>query len=1189
MAKFVSFPPKEKIIYQSHSQRVIVDKCTDKDVEVFPVEENGKRLSFVPIIMTKSEWNAAHFFLSNETEKSSSEESQSHKENGYSSNTSKFSGQSSHKYYFSYNPETKKIDVFGPDGERVHEFDIIKGRDGVQGRSSYEDWARHQPADKQSVPDYLDYIAGKKGTDGKSAYELWTEGKPSEEATRAHFFSFLHGTDGKNGKSAFELWAEKQPGGVGTWEAFVAAITGTDGKNGLDAYEIWAGAQSEDKRSREEYLNFIAGKPGKNGESIYELWLRLYPHEGQVTEEDFFRWIAKQVPTVDGATYIPSIDGDGKLYFINSRTHECTEVHHDLKGKDGKTYHPIIHDNYLWFEDVHGQIYGQKVRIKGDTGKEGPRGKSAYELWRDDPLHPENADKTLDDYRRSLKGEDGHNVTATHDYLKDLKDYTCPIHTINPYMIISTDSLQGADSAEQTIEHEKAKINNIRREGEEYHNHGSWIQEFFWWCAGADRPLLRMCPGEHSKYMGIGSVIFFTGLMAWFSSFIAMQLVFGEKDITAFGTIGIIGGFITCAALVGLGFWLKKKPLSISSKEHRVLAILSVILGIIAVILGVYLGLNNNGGFSAIFATFWALMIFFLDRFITNTMYSDGKVTISWLELRSVLPRIVIAIFLGIVISAPLELMIFKDEIQDNLKRSHEKVLTDYYKEKVKKDNDSIIYLNTLLAERYGVNNQIAELNKQIRKNDSTIAIRRKEVRTVITDDPRSEDPQYIAAWTQKAMEVNNVNEDAKNKASGALESVNDGLKTQVIELSTKKDTSQIIEDLRVLKGIKAISDSNFKLSISPDSLSLYADKAGLHANLEALHELAYQEEQENGYKPWPKDQWYLSWYIWAICIFMILCFVSSPFWENVIPAKEINTDDLSEEEIDAKEKEDNKERRNKGARVILPWLAVVALICGTYNEILFHALPYFIFSVVGMIMMLFILIDVSPVFYKMMLADGVYDKLLHKEKLLAEDAIRLNAAKAYANVTNSEIGRLAPFVFGKTSEKLKRFLGRKITLKSDEVECEDDNKCKGEGKPELSWDSNYYTEVIDGQNRETFDYVLSLKKRLVEAAYLAWYRDSRDSILGIVEHKDDLGKPEDMFTEESGNSTTEDNPHVDSENNSGEYASESKTETKAEDTSETNTQTEDNTEPKNSEEEHVVDEDGDEHETLSDETFTTE
>lgn len=55
-------------------------------------------------------------------------------------------------------------------------------------------------------------------------------------------------------------------------------------------------------------------------------------------------------------------------------------------------------------------------------------------------------------------------------------------------------------------------------------------------------------------------------------------------------------------------------------------------------------------------------------------MYSDGKHSISWAEIRSGLPRIIMAIFLGLVISTPLGMKIFSDQIdsqllQDNGKR----------------------------------------------------------------------------------------------------------------------------------------------------------------------------------------------------------------------------------------------------------------------------------------------------------------------------------------------------------------------------------------------------------------------------------------------------------------------------------------------------------------------------------------
>ena len=82
----------------------------------------------------------------------------------------------------------------------------------------------------------------------------------------------------------------------------------------------------------------------------------------------------------------------------------------------------------------------------------------------------------------------------------------------------------------------------------------------------------------------------------------------------------------------------------------------------------------NSYEIAGLFGIFWGLLIFNLDRFIVNTMYSDGKHTISWAEIRSGLPRIIMAVFLGLVISTPLEMKIFSDQIdsqllQDNGKR----------------------------------------------------------------------------------------------------------------------------------------------------------------------------------------------------------------------------------------------------------------------------------------------------------------------------------------------------------------------------------------------------------------------------------------------------------------------------------------------------------------------------------------
>lgn len=101
----------------------------------------------------------------------------------------------------------------------------------------------------------------------------------------------------------------------------------------------------------------------------------------------------------------------------------------------------------------------------------------------------------------------------------------------------------------------------------------------------------------------------------------------------------------------------------------------------------------NNQWLAIAFGIFWGLLIFNLDRFIVNTMYSDGKHTISWGELAAGLPRIIIALFLGIVISTPLELKIFEDEINVEIDFMKEDKLANY----TRKDS---VYLESLVNKK---------------------------------------------------------------------------------------------------------------------------------------------------------------------------------------------------------------------------------------------------------------------------------------------------------------------------------------------------------------------------------------------------------------------------------------------------------------------------------------------------------
>lgn len=76
---------------------------------------------------------------------------------------------------------------------------------------------------------------------------------------------------------------------------------------------------------------------------------------------------------------------------------------------------------------------------------------------------------------------------------------------------------------------------------------------------------------------------------------------------------------------------------------------------------------------ATIFAIIWGLMIFNLDRFIVSSMRKNGDSRQEWL---SALPRLVLAIIISIVIAKPLELKIFKKEVEAEISHMIQEDLT---------------------------------------------------------------------------------------------------------------------------------------------------------------------------------------------------------------------------------------------------------------------------------------------------------------------------------------------------------------------------------------------------------------------------------------------------------------------------------------------------------------------------------
>lgn len=197
----------------------------------------------------------------------------------------------------------------------------------------------------------------------------------------------------------------------------------------------------------------------------------------------------------------------------------------------------------------------------------------------------------------------------------------------------------------------------------------SWFTRLLWYSAGADAQLLMRCPmSDRVKYQGLGGIVLSVGMLAFFSGSYAFYTVFSPKNTSVLGESSI--DWITVA-------------------------------------LSVFFGL------------FWGLIIFNLDRFIvSSTGKGDGTDKITMTEFVNSLPRLFMAIVIGVCLSAPLEIKILESEIKAELEIEQ--------REYLQKLNDSS---DQLIAEqRIELRDKIDGLQERLDESDQLIETRRQEV-----------------------------------------------------------------------------------------------------------------------------------------------------------------------------------------------------------------------------------------------------------------------------------------------------------------------------------------------------------------------------------------------------------------------------------------------------------------------------
>lgn len=354
-------------------------------------------------------------------------------------------------------------------------------------------------------------------------------------------------------------------------------------------------------------------------------------------------------------------------------------------------------------------------------------------------------------------------------------------------------------------ENKETKIVNERKPG--------CYNNFFWWCAGVNRDVLRQCPTEWAKYAGMGGTIFSTACMAALSGGYAISTVF----------------------------------------DNTIVAIL--------------------------FGLFWGFVIIFnLDRLIVNTMYSDGEVTISKKEFLSGLPRIIMALFLGIVISTPLELKIYEKSINTEIKSLKQKKLKelladdeakleDLYlqKEQIRSRDIVDAAVGAAGAAYNSANTEFqkvqSDYNQCLAKRNTAIS-RRRSVSQI--DNPALYDKltNTINYWSNQANKLRpRLNELATTKAK------EDDTYRKEIEINKTQISNEIKEVDKDIAELK-VKIANAEKEYEPQ---LRDEFDGFQGRMDAFHSLKYPAE--NLKYPWYYPQRYSSPTFWA-ALFISLLFI---------------------------------------------------------------------------------------------------------------------------------------------------------------------------------------------------------------------------------------------------------------------------------------------------------------------------
>lgn len=313
------------------------------------------------------------------------------------------------------------------------------------------------------------------------------------------------------------------------------------------------------------------------------------------------------------------------------------------------------------------------------------------------------------------------------------------------------------------------------------------VMRFLWKAAGGDRYLLeRATYSDQIKYMCLGGIVFATGAMAGLAGGYAFYTIFSPRG-SAIDTVK--QKFVEQANLAkelqaqAIGtidtlkehFRILPKIDSTQLKTITEQATHSYNTQLITITL-----------LSILFGIIWGLIIFNIDRFIvTSTGKGDGTEAITWAEFKGAIPRIIMGAIIALTISKPVEIRMFKTEIDAAL---HEKQIQQEQKYKAEIDsvfNSEIKKKEDIIRERL---NRISQLESISDKRKADIAYE------TANGDCKSKCEEYKKQLAANEAEITSLKSDPEYiKVKEELNSIENN---RNVELSKSKTVAYSLDGL---------------------------------------------------------------------------------------------------------------------------------------------------------------------------------------------------------------------------------------------------------------------------------------------------------------------------------------------------------------------------------------------------------